>query len=162
MRGVFVNKLPIYYEDVETGRLEIEQDGLYLRFDACAQAPVGSGVLRLWAVGAEGETYLGVMAPEGDRLALVRRLPARSCVGRIWTHGVLAGRDGLWRPYSGIVASVPVTGALRRTVGGAVETALPFDPREPFAWLPLLPRLRAENIGGASWLVLREPKDSGT
>ena len=67
--------VPVYIGGEEAGRLRAVQEGLYVRLTAdCALRP---GLTRLWLHSGDQSLYLGLLAPEGGRLRLEKRLSRR-------------------------------------------------------------------------------------
>ena len=65
-------EFPILENSARIGTLTISRDGLYTRFEAAI--PAREGLQRLWLCGENGAACLGLLTPEGERLALRRRL----------------------------------------------------------------------------------------
>ena len=64
--------VPILLDGKECGTLELRRDGPFTLFEArCEHRPE---LTRLWVFGGGKRGYLGVMQPEGEGLALRRRL----------------------------------------------------------------------------------------
>ena len=64
--------VPIILDGQECGVLELRRDGPFTLFEArCEHRPE---LTRLWVFGGGKRGYLGVMQPEGEGLALRRRL----------------------------------------------------------------------------------------
>ena len=64
--------VPILLDGKECGTLELRRDGAFTLFEArCGRQ---AELTRLWVFGGGRRGYLGVLQPEGDGLALRRRL----------------------------------------------------------------------------------------
>ena len=64
--------VPVILNGRECGTLELRRDGPFTLFEArCERQPE---LTRLWVFGGGRRGYLGVLQPEGDGLALRRRL----------------------------------------------------------------------------------------
>ncbi len=66
---------PIYIQGKPCGTLFERDAGLYTVFEA--DCPRQSGLVRLWLHGGGQSALLGLLAPDGDRLRLSRRLSRR-------------------------------------------------------------------------------------
>ncbi|MGI5935540.1 MAG: hypothetical protein ACOX7I_01865 [Oscillospiraceae bacterium] len=66
-----IGTYPIIIDGNTVGSVDVSQKGLYTVFEA--SCPDTGELLRLWVFGSDGEAYLGVMAPQGGALRLVRR-----------------------------------------------------------------------------------------
>lgn len=144
-----MERVPVYYEGVPCGTLEVETDGLYVRFFACVTVPDGAGLLRLIALGGAQRLDLGIPAPDGGVRTLRRSIPAKRCP-RSFSHGELKEADG-WQAYSGRVCGLQVTDGLRR----GSQTAFLFRENTAGRWLCYLPELTTMERGGQLWLVRR-------
>jgi hypothetical protein len=85
---------PLILDGREAGVLSVKKVGGWTLFDVRCES--AEGIVRVSAYGAEGEGYLGVLAPEGEALALCRRLSPgalRAFPGRIEYAGA-AGAPG--------------------------------------------------------------------
>lgn len=149
-----MKRLPVYDQGTECGTLEIERDGLYLRFGARVYDLPGTGIARLAALGGGMRAELGVLTPEGEGYVAARRLPARQFPGT-FTHGVIEREETAWRPFSGRICGVYVQEGLVRRCRGAEERALPFDPALCGALTPYLSGLSTMMRAGRLWLVFR-------
>ena len=67
--------LPIYIQGLPCGELNEKGEGLYTLFSADCEPR--EGLIRLWAHGGGRSACLGLLAPEGGRLRLTRRLSRR-------------------------------------------------------------------------------------
>ena len=66
---------PVYIGGQASGTLRERQDGLYTVWEIdCAPR---EGLIRLWAQGGGRSVCLGLLAPEGGRLRLIKRLSRR-------------------------------------------------------------------------------------
>lgn len=82
---------PIIIDGRECGRIDVGRDGLFWSFEATSA--MSDGIIRLSVFGEEGEGYLGVMEPAGERMRLKKKL-SRSAIKDFpqkITHG---GRQG--------------------------------------------------------------------
>jgi hypothetical protein len=147
--------LDIFWRGEPVGELNLRPDGLYLQCDAVCHVREMK-LLRLWLVGRERREYFGVLAPEDGKWTLHRRLPLRGFREADWTFGELEAESEPWQPFHGTVAGLPVPDGMSRCCDGRRELALPFDPNEPFPYLPLLPRLRVCEIEGKSYFVIHD------
>ena len=149
MRGVFMSEVPIYYAGAPCGVLNIEPDGLYLRFFARVTVPDGAGLLRLFALGGGMRVDLGIPAPDGGARTLKRSLPAKRCPREL-IRGELVESDG-WQAYSGCMCGMKIQDGLRR----GSERAFLFDEVSAGKWLAYLPNLGLMERGGDLWIVER-------
>lgn len=70
---------PLLLDGEEVGALTVSRDGLYWVFDA--RCTPRTELVRLSVFGEDGEGYLGVMEPCGEKLVLTKRLSKRAIAG---------------------------------------------------------------------------------
>ena len=71
-----MERLPLTGPNGERGELTVCPQGVRTELRACLDDP-GDGLYRAFLLGEHGELALGVLAPEGGRLALCRKLYSR-------------------------------------------------------------------------------------
>lgn len=72
MKKEFSGNYPIIIDGRETGRINVDREGLFWCFDADSE--MCDGMLRLSIYGEDGEGYLGVMEPRDGGLRLRKKL----------------------------------------------------------------------------------------
>ena len=82
---------PLILDGAETGRVSVHREGGWTVFEAVS-SPV-AGVVRISVYGGGREGYLGVLAPEGEGLALRRRF-SRAALREFPTEISCAARAG--------------------------------------------------------------------
>ncbi len=141
---------PIYLDGRVCGTLTETREGLYRVFRADCEAR--EGLRRLWLHGEGRSVYLGLLAPEGGRLRLVRRfsraagLPETVECAR---DSPAPAREGT-PPREGLVWRRRADGSLTASDGARRYLALPAART---AALRDTGRLR--RIGGKDYLVFR-------
>lgn len=140
------------YEGEPCGEAVLRREGLYMSV-ACDCRIVTDQVVRAYLTGA-GEPYcLGVLAPEGGRLRLRRRVPVSRFPQPPYETAAVSRTGELWSPWTGEVEGMSVSDALSRREGGKTVVALPFAPDAPFPLLPLAPRCTPRRIGNGQYLT---------
>jgi hypothetical protein len=164
-------RLPVLLDGKTVGELTVERDGLYACAAAECMLPEGEP-MRLYAVGRQGETRLGIPAPERGRFTLRRRIAAAeiSRAGEL-LRGELRLCNGekaeQWEPERQLqrllspagARAQSAEGALSRQEGEARLLALPYDERRPFPIPGLFCFARIRRIGGQRYAVFAFSKD---
>lgn len=147
--------VPILLEGRACGTLELRRDGPFMLFEARCERQ--TGLTRLWVFGGGKRGYLGVMQPEGDGLALRRRLSRaamRSFPERIEYAGALPAEAGADKKEHAPVRetegwTLRPDGSLWRAEGEGGLLALPCALRREVRGL------RIVTIGGGTYLLFR-------
>ena len=157
-----MEQLPLMLEGKRIGTLSVSRDGLYVCFRGEYHTSARE-VLRLCAVGEEGELRLGIPEPRNGVFCLKRRVPAREAepLGRL-LRGELRRReaeDG-WQKappdlFSGEeLRRCLLSGeALWRRRDAHRCLALPFDCRQPFPLAEMFCFARICTIAGRQYAV---------
>lgn len=125
---------PLILDGGETGTLTVSRDGLYWVFDA-RSAPRAE-LVRLSVFGEDGEGYLGVMEPCGEKLVLTKRL-SRNALAGFPTAITHAGARGAAEAQ--IEVSVPPVAAAGNESG---DDAPPDEAKPPSFDFSVPPGLR--------------------
>lgn len=125
---------PLILDGGEAGTLTVSRDGLYWVFDA-RSAPRAE-LVRLSVFGEDGEGYLGVMEPCGEKLVLTKRL-SRNALAGFPTAITHAGERGTRE--AGVEASSPLAAA---DGGNSGDDAPPDEAKPPSRALSVPPGLR--------------------
>jgi hypothetical protein len=163
-----MERVPVLLDGKTVGELTAEREGLYLRYRASCRLS-DPPLLRLFAVGREGELRLGVPEPRNGDFCLARRLSAREAAP---AGALLRGelRSARWEEDGGAWQTAPepdrlfrgeslrrqlrgCQGVLTRTEGSVRYVAVPFDCRRPFRLTGLFCFARVGHIGGRAYTV---------
>lgn len=163
-----MERTPVMLDGNAVGTLTAAEEGLYVCYRAEYRLP-SPQVLRLVAVGNQGELRLGVPEPRSGVFRLTRRLSARESeqAGRLlrgelrWTGE--EEEAARWQPAADprlLFRSAFLReqlrgcqGALTRQEEGLRYLALPFDRRRPFLLTSLFCFARVRRIGGQEYAV---------
>ena len=121
-----------------TGTAEVTEQGLYCHI-RCRCSPEKKEVYRLWVRCGQSQLRLGILVPEGDRMVLETRIPAKKLTGEglefylesASTQSNTAGKENMKLQY------------------------VPIYPDEPFAYLTRLKNAYLEIRSGKPGLVLK-------
>ncbi len=147
--------VPILLDGKECGTLELRRDGPFTLFEArCEHRPE---LTRLWVFGGGKRGYLGVMQPDGEGLALRRRLSRaamRSFPEKIEYAGAAPGKAGADKKEPAPVRetegwTLRPDGSLWRAEGEGGLLALPCALRREARGVRVLA------IGGKTYLLFR-------
>lgn len=144
-------ELDIMMQGAPAGKLQMEQDGLFLHF-RCTLRSAPEAPLRLYAISGWHSEYLGIPYPQNGTAQLEARLPA-SHFPQLPEYAVADTQPrGAWEPWCGRLDGVPVWQCRLRTGGDGLEIALPPEEAQLFpAWLP---HMQERTLFGEPTLIL--------
>lgn len=157
-----MERVPILWNEAQTGELTLEPEGLYTRFAARCRVP--EGLWYLWLIGDRGELRLGVLEPEDGSFALRRHCSTRTTAplgtvlrGEVrsasreetdWEQVPEPERQSSWlRQLRGQKE------VWRRTEEGRTYLAVPYDKEKTFPLVPLFCFARVRQVRGRTCAV---------
>lgn len=129
--------IAVYYHEAVCGVLEMEKQGLYLRF--CGQCTLRTQeVLRAYLRLDSGTLPLGVAIPQGDTLLISQTVLASKVISHQIVQAYLSPSGPQeYAPWQGKLLDYDCQG-LRKVGKEGSTVAVPLDTGVPFALLPLI------------------------
>lgn len=158
------DKYPLYLDGKAAGELTVTEAGMYMEFRAACRGGDGA-LLRAFLVGEKGEARLGVLAPEGGRLGIRRRLSRQEAgkLGKLLRCEARRDAETGWEAVGQPEGLLPagwvskqlqdVPGVLTQRAGALRRVAIPYDPQRPFPLAALFCFAKIQRIGGCVYAV---------
>ncbi|MFI3312912.1 MAG: hypothetical protein R3Y62_03410 [Eubacteriales bacterium] len=153
-------EIEITFAQTVCGTATVQPDGLY-QIIRCDCKMVSGDLLRCYGIVGENIHCFGVLAPEGGRLKLEKRMSNRQWTDWKDCHFVASKEppalESPWLPWQGRLYDRQVTNALAQTRDGVTEIALPYSMEEAFDYMEFFCMLTPKNIGGKMYLTCPLP-----